>query len=95
MRGQAAPSSPPGALAEGGNQALAANVRDGKFDLSAFGGCQQFLLEISQAAFFVLTDQFADVFAGRAQSPEATCPSTYSFSASGREMFNEVIAMAS
>jgi uncharacterized SAM-dependent methyltransferase len=29
------------------------------------------------------------------QSPEATCPSTYCFNASGSEIFSDVIAMPS
>jgi hypothetical protein len=53
------------------------------------------LFEIYEATFLVLANQFADILAGRAQSPVATCPSTYSLRASGREMFSEVIGIPS
>jgi len=36
----------------------------GEFNLRTLGGSHQFLLQIAQAALFVLTNQFADIFAG-------------------------------
>jgi hypothetical protein len=72
-----------------------ADLGNGELDFVALGGGDQFLFEIAQAALFILAYEFADVLAGVPQSPEATCPSTYSFRASGSEMFREVMGMAS
>ena len=53
-------------LAKGSEQAFAANLGQGDFDFRSFGGGDQFLLEIAEASLFVLTDELADVLAGRA-----------------------------
>jgi hypothetical protein len=51
--------------AERGDQTFAANFGYGDFNFSSLGSSYEFLLEIAEAAGFILTDEFADVFAGR------------------------------
>jgi hypothetical protein len=48
------------------DQAFAANLSDGDLNFSSLGGGDEFLLESAQAALLVLTNQFADILAGRA-----------------------------
>jgi hypothetical protein len=51
--------------AECGYQAFAADFGDGNFNFPSPSGGYELPLEITEAPCFVLTDEFADVLAGR------------------------------
>jgi hypothetical protein len=53
-------------LAKGSEQAFAADLGQGDFEFRSLGSSDEFLLEIPEPAFFVLTNEFADILAGRA-----------------------------
>jgi hypothetical protein len=55
-----------GALAERGDQALAANLSQGDLDSRSLGGSHELLFEIYKAAFLVMANQIADILAWRA-----------------------------
>jgi hypothetical protein len=67
-------SSAAGALAERGDQALAANFGEGYFDFWSLGGSNELLFEIYKAAFLVLANQFADILAGRTPVARSNLP---------------------
>src|SRR6266567_917515 len=67
-----------GALAESGNQALAADFGDGEFDFRPLGGSDEFLLKTAQASLLVIflcpPNQFADILARRSPIARSDLP---------------------
>jgi hypothetical protein len=84
-----------GAGAEGSDQAFAADFGQRDFEFRSLGGGDEFLLEVAEAAFFVLADELANVFAGRAPIAGSDLAFDVLFQGFGREMLSEVMGMAS
>ena len=53
-------------VAESGDEAFATDFGKRDFNFRSLGGGDEFLFEIAEAAFLILTNEFADVLAGRA-----------------------------